>query len=294
MTTYLVTGANSGLGLETTRALAARGARIILAVRDLARGQLALDEIARQFPHAKLELHALDLADLASVRALAERDLGVDVLINNAGMGSGPRRLSAQGVVEQFAVNHLGHFALVARMLPALATREAPRIVTVASGFGRKGALDLANLDGSRGYSQGRAYMQSKLANALFAAELDRRLRAHGSRVKSVIAHPGIAATPMQQKPTGVMGVVSRIVSAVLARSAANGALPIVEAATGAAVHSGDVYGPGKGNTDPPRKEPTWPSMTDLEGARALWIRSEQLTGLELLGSARGGTRDAS
>ena len=165
------------------------------------------------------------------MRALGEMKLKLDVLINNAGVGTIPLQKTKEGVYLQFGANHLGHFLLSALLLPQLEAGSEPRIVTVSSGFGRKGTLNLANLDASRGYSQSGAYMQSKLANALFAAELDRRLRASGSPVKSVVAHPGIAATPFQQKPTGIMGVISRTISALFGRPAENGALPTVQAA---------------------------------------------------------------
>jgi NAD(P)-dependent dehydrogenase (short-subunit alcohol dehydrogenase family) len=283
MRTYLVTGANSGLGLELTRALAARNERVIMAVRDQERGRAARDEVLRQYPGAALELAPLDLTDLRSVRALAERDLNVDVLINNAGVGSGPRQLTAEGVLTQFAANHLGHFALTALMFERLAARRDPRVVVVTSGFARRGSLDFENLDGSRGYGQGRAYVQSKIANALFGAELDRRLRARGSSVKSVLAHPGVAATAMQQKPTGVTGVISRVVSALFAQPAEQGALPLLAAATDPAVESGDVWGPGGRRGAPPRREMPWATMGDRDGAALLWARSEDLAGLRFL-----------
>ncbi len=179
-----------------------------------------------------------------------------------------------------FAANHLGHFVLSALMFERLETRDDARIVTVSSGFGKKGTLDLNNLDGSKGYGQGRAYMQSKLANALFGAELDRRLRARGSKVKSVLTHPGIVATEMQQKPTGLMGVAAKLVSALLAKPVASGAAASLEAATGATVQGGDVYGPSARGAI---KEPTWPSMKDLEQGKGLWARSEELSGVKFL-----------
>ncbi|OJH34812.1 SDR family NAD(P)-dependent oxidoreductase [Cystobacter ferrugineus] len=283
MRTHLVTGANSGLGLETVRALAGKNERVIMAVRDLGRGEAARAEILREHPRAVLELEQVDLANLDSVRALGAKQLGLDVLINNAGLGTAPLQRTAEGVYAQFGANHLGHFLLTALLLPRLEKGTDPRVVTVTSGFGRKGKMNLDNLDASQGYSQGTAYMQSKLANTLFGAELDRRLRAKGSPVKSVLAHPGVAATPMQQKPTGWVGIASRAVSALFGRPAANGALPTLEAADGANVRSGEVYGPGKGRTDPARREETWSSMRDLEGARALWERSEQLTKMRFL-----------
>jgi NAD(P)-dependent dehydrogenase (short-subunit alcohol dehydrogenase family) len=283
MKTFLITGANSGIGLEAARQLVGQGNHVVMAVRDRGRGEAARADIARQFPRAEIDLVTVDLSDLDSVRALGETRPKLDVLINNAGVGTAPLKKTREGVYLQFGANHLGHFILTGLLFPQLELSSDPRVVTVSSGFGRRGKLDLENLDASRGYSQGRAYAQSKLANALFAAELDRRLRVAGSRVKSVVAHPGIAATPLQQKPTGAVGVLSRTISALLGRPAANGALPTVLAATGSDVRGGEVYGPGKGKTAPARREERWPSFDDLEGARMLWERSEELTRMKWL-----------
>lgn len=271
MRTHLVTGANSGIGLEAVRMLAARGERVIMAVRDLQRGEAARARVLEEFPNAQLELEVVDLLDLDSVRALASRVKSVDVLINNAGLGTAPLSLTKQRVYSQFGANHLGHFLLTELLLPKLENGNDPRVVTVSSGFGKKGKLDLANLDGSRGYGQGRAYMQSKLANALFGAELDRRLRSRSSKVKSLVVHPGVAATEMQKKPTGWMGIASRIVH-FFASTPQKGAQPTVHAALENVV-SGEVFGPGG-------REKTWPSMRDVEGAAALWKRSEELVAL--------------
>lgn len=280
MTSFLVTGANSGLGLETTRRLAQSGHRVVMAVRTEARGQEARQALLNELPAAQLDVVPLDLVDPDSISRLAARDLGVDVLVLNAGTGGAEKRLTSAGVLEQFAANHLGHFLLTALTFERLALRTDARVVTVGSGFGRKGVLALDNLDGSRGYFSMRAYMQSKLANTLFMAELDRRVRASGRAVKSVLAHPGVAATEMQQKPKGFEGLISRTVSALFGRPAANGAWPTFEAATAPSVESGDVYGPGKGRTDPPLKEAVWAAMRDVEQGRALWARSEALAGV--------------
>lgn len=280
MRTHLVTGANSGIGLETVRALAGKGERVIMAVRDVGRGEAAKAKVLAEFPSAQLEVERVDLLDLESVRALAERVTSVDVLINNAGLGTAPLSLTKERVYSQFGANHLGHFLLTALLLPKLEKGSDPRVVTVSSGFGKRGTLDLENLDGSRGYGQGRAYMQSKLANALFGAELDRRLRSTGSKVKSLVVHPGVAATEMQKKPTGLMGVLSRVVHA-LASTPQRGARPTVDAATGA-VEGGQVFGPGKGD-GPAKREETWPSMRDVDGGAALWKRSEQLVSVRFL-----------
>jgi NAD(P)-dependent dehydrogenase (short-subunit alcohol dehydrogenase family) len=226
----------------------------------------------------------LDLADQAQIAraagALVAARTPLSLLINNAGIMAVPLSRDARGFESQFATNHLGHFLLTQLLLPKLERGEDPRVVTVSSGFGKKGLLDFDNLDAKKGYSQGRAYMQSKLANSLFGAELDRRLRASGSSVKSVIVHPGVAATEMQQKPKGLLGVAARFVARFLARSARNAALPTIEAALGASVQSGEVYGPGKGKTAPALRESTWPSMQDVEQGATLWRRSEELLGM--------------
>jgi NAD(P)-dependent dehydrogenase (short-subunit alcohol dehydrogenase family) len=276
MRTFLVTGANSGVGFELTRALAAADQHVIMAVRDLGRGRAARDELLRQHPRASLQLETLDLADLGSVRALAEKDLAIDVLVNNAGTGFAPKTLTREGVLLQFAANHLGHFALTALLFERLAQRSDARVVIVTSAFAKKGRLDFDNLDGSRGFNNVRAYAQSKLANLFFGAELDRRLRARGSTVKSVLAHPGVAATGIQQKTTGLLGAIARAVS-LFARPASHGATPLVEAALGPAVQSGDLWRPGKRIHDPPRKEAHWPTLDDRDGAAQLWERSEAL-----------------
>jgi NAD(P)-dependent dehydrogenase (short-subunit alcohol dehydrogenase family) len=281
MRTHLVTGANSGVGFETVRALAAKGERVIMVVRDPQRGEAAREVVRREVPAAQLELERVDLLDLDSVRALAERVGSLDVLVNNAGLGAAPFQLTKERVYSQFGANHLGHFLLTALLWPKLEQGNDPRVVTVSSGFGKKGTLDLDNLDGARGYGQGRAYMQSKLANALFGAELDRRLRARGSKVQSVVVHPGVAATEMQKKADGFMGLVGRLVHA-LASTPQRGARPTVDAATLPEVRGGEVYGPGRGD-GPAKREATWPSMLDREGAAALWKRSEELCAVRFL-----------
>lgn len=284
MKSFLVTGANSGIGFELTRALAARGERVIMAVRDAQRGAAAREHIVRDLPRAapNLTLAQVDLADLDSVRALAARPLEVDVLVNNAGMGAAPKLLSREGVVLQLAANHFGHFLLTALLWPHLEGRPGARVVTVTSGFAKRGRMDLANLDGSRGYGQLRAYSQSKLATLLFGAELDRRLRARGSAVASVLAHPGVVATGMQRKPTGLMGVVARLV-ARFARAASDGALPLLQAAAGDGVEGGQLWRPGPRAGSPARLEARWPTLDDREGAAALWRRSEELVGTRFL-----------
>lgn len=285
MKTFLVTGASSGIGLALTHLLAARGQRVLLAVRDVSRGERARAEVLAQHPSASLEVVRVELTDLASVRALAARDLGVDVLVNNAGIAFEPKSLTAEGVLSQLGANHFGHFALTALLVPQLASRPESRIVTVASTMGGKGRFDFANLDGSRGYNSMRAYAQSKIANVLFATELDRRLRARGERIKSVLTHPGVAATAIQQRAVGPIGFVVRAFSALFGAPPAHGAQALLAAALDPTVESGDLWGPGKRVGQPPRKEKPWPTMSsssDHEAAKLLWEKSEALTGLRL------------
>jgi protochlorophyllide reductase len=200
----VVTGANRGIGLEVARGLAGKGAQVVLAVRDTRRGEAAAAAIRATSPGASLEVMALDLADLASVHrfaaAVRSRWHALDLLINNAGIGSASLRRTADGFELVFGTNHLGHFAL-GLLLPALSGPSAARVVTVASLAHGRGRIDFGNLDASRGYANFRAYSQSKLANLLFAYELHRRLSAAGAGLLSVAAHPGWAATDMNIRP---------------------------------------------------------------------------------------------
>ena len=211
--TFIVTGANSGLGLATSRQLARRGAHVIMAVRNEAKGRQAIADLADAQPDASLELRRLDLADLDSVRAFADRihadGVPVDVLVNNAGVMMPPRALSPQGHEIQFAANHLGHFALTGLLLDILQTGNDPRVVTVSSGLHRRGHIHFDDLTGARKYSPIAFYAQSKFANVLFGLELDRRLRAAGRPVRSLLAHPGYAATNLQTSgPTGLLNLL--------------------------------------------------------------------------------------
>lgn len=278
----LITGASSGVGLALARRTVAAGHDVVLAVRTPAACEGERERLRRAHPRAEVEVEPLDLFDLDSVRALASRLRPFDVLVANAGIAFEPERRTATGVIAQFAVNHLGHFVLAALALPRLVASRDARIVTVSSTLGRKGAFAPAEIDGPD-YGALRAYTQSKLANALFAAELDRRLRAQGVPVRSVLAHPGVPATAMQQKATGVMGLVARVASAMVGRPPDHGARALAHAALGAGVQSGEVWGPGAREGDAPRREDPWPSLDDREGAARLWSRSEALGGVRLL-----------
>ena len=252
--TALITGANSGLGLETARALAAKGARVVMACRSQAKAEAASQELRGDNGGSgggELIPLELNLADLASVhqgaQAVAERWGTVDLLINNAGVMAPPRQLSAQGFELQFAVNHLGHFALTQQLLPLL--RPGARVVHVSSGASYFGRIAFDDLQGEQRYDAWAAYAQSKLANMMTALELQRQLEQEGSSVLSLVAHPGLARTNLQ--PTSVAsknakleGLAYRLMDPLF-QSAAMGALPQLFAATAPEAKAGVFYGPG-------------------------------------------------
>jgi NAD(P)-dependent dehydrogenase (short-subunit alcohol dehydrogenase family) len=285
--TALVTGANSGLGFESARALAGRGAHVIMTSRSAAKGRQAADAIRAEFPRATLEVRALDLEDLDSVTAFTEgliADRGrLDLLINNAGVMAPPRSLSPQGHERQFATNHLGHFALTGRLMGLLEAGRDPRVVTVSSLAHRHGQIHFDDLTGARQYSATGFYSQSKLANALFGLELDRRLRAVGSPVRSLLAHPGFSATRLVANGLNLpLRVLSHLVLPFVTQSQEAGALPQLRAAVDPGAQGGQYYGPsGKGERKgDPVVVDTIPEAKDLETAAKLWTLSEELTGV--------------
>ena len=281
----VVTGANSGLGLVTARELARSGARVVLACRNLDKGHAAIDEVRAAVPGAQVQLEELDLASLASVRGFADRFKAthdsLELLINNAGVMGTPRRRTADGFELQFGTNHLGHFALTTALLEAMEGREDARVVTLSSSAHRMGRINFDNLGGDRHYFRWNAYGQSKLANLLFALELDRRLRAAGSTVKSLAAHPGYAATNLQSAgPPPFDRLVMVASNALIAQSDEMGALPSLYAATQPGLEGGTYVGPDSFREQ--RGHPTivQPSgrARDPETARRLWEVSERLT----------------
>jgi NAD(P)-dependent dehydrogenase (short-subunit alcohol dehydrogenase family) len=286
--TALVTGANSGLGFETAKALAAHGARVIMAVRNESKGQAAVAAIRAGQPAADLDLRRLDLADLDSVRSFVDGLRGdgvaVDLLINNAGVMMPPRSLSPQGNESQFAANHLGHFALTGLLLDLLPAYADARVVTVSSSLHRRGHIHFDDLTGARSYSPTAFYAQSKYANVLFGLELDRRLRSAGRDIKSLLAHPGYSATNLQSSgPTGLLNVFMRMGNPILAQPADRGALNQLYAATEPTAHSGQFIGPDgpfEGRGYPKVVQPI-DSAKDPELARRLWTVSEELTGVD-------------
>ncbi|MBQ0886079.1 SDR family NAD(P)-dependent oxidoreductase [Streptomyces sp. RM72] len=284
---FVVTGAGSGLGLATVRALAGRGGHVILAVRDEQKGRRAVEAVSAGQPGARLDVRRLDLADLDSVRAFAREVRAehprLDVLVNNAGIMAPPRRLSPQGHESQFACNHLGHFALTGLLLDLLAEGKDPRVVTVTSTNHRQGRLFLDDLAGERHYSPMAFYNQSKFANAVFGQELHRRLAEAGSPVRSVLAHPGYSATRLQTSaPVGMVRLLFGRVLRPLAQSAERGALPQLYAATDPGVRSGEFIGPdGPGELrGGPKRVRLSPAAADAATGRRLWELSQRLTGV--------------
>ncbi|MEA2281090.1 MAG: hypothetical protein QOK21_1697 [Solirubrobacteraceae bacterium] len=273
--TFVVTGANSGLGLIDARELARAGARVVLAVRDTAKGEQA----ARTIP-GLTEVRKLDLADLASIHAFAEAWEGdLDVLINNAGIMAIPEQRTRDGFEMQLGTNHLGHFALTNLLLAKI----TDRVVTLSSGAHRIGKLDVDDLNWERrSYQRWGAYGQSKLSNLLFTLELQRRLAAAGSDVRAIAAHPGYAATNLQSRTQNALqNTLMAIANRVIAQSDAMGALPTLYAAT-QDIPGGSYVGPdGLGEQ---RGHPTLVgrsgAASDGETARRLWERSEELTGV--------------
>lgn len=283
---FVVTGANSGLGYETARVLAQRGARVVLACRRPEAGEEAARRIREQCPAALLEVEALDLADLASVASCAARvgrQLGhLDGLINNAGLMGVPRSVTGDGFERQLGVNHLGHFALTGRLLPLLLAAPQPRVVTLTSETYRLGRIAFTDLQGERCYRAWRAYAQAKLANLLFTLELDRRSRTAGWPLLSLGAHPGYAATGLQGNPERRL-TPSRQRSWAwanrrIAQSAAAGAWPTLRAATDPDAVGGTLYGPAGLWRGPAVVDTMATRRTDEEAARRLWEASEALT----------------
>jgi NAD(P)-dependent dehydrogenase (short-subunit alcohol dehydrogenase family) len=272
--TAVVTGANSGLGRVTARELARAGAQVVLACRAVGKADPTTGEIEE-----------LDLASLDSIRAFAERfrerDDGLDLLVNNAGVMATPRRRTADGFELQFGTNHLGHFALTGLLIGSMQGREDARVVTVSSSAHHAGRIAFDNLGGDRRYFRWRAYSQSKLANLLFALELDRRLRAEGSTVKSLAAHPGYAATNLQRAgPPLIDTVVMELSNRIVAQSDEMGALPILYAATEPGLEGGTFVGPDGIAEQRGHPKPVSPSRgaRDEDVARRLWEVSEEMT----------------
>jgi len=288
--TALITGANSGIGYQTALELARHGAHVLLGCRNEAKGQAALERLRREAPGASAEVVQLDMASLASIRAFAAAFLGrgiaLDLLINNAGVMALPKReLTEDGFERQFGTNHLGHFALTGLLLPALLAAPAPRVVTVASLAHRTGKIEFDNLQRERGYEGWDAYNASKLANILFAKELDRRARAAHSRLLSVAVHPGVSTTSIFENgpgTTNLKAIMVKLLAPVLMQNDEAGALPTLYAATSPAAHGGEYIGPdgfGELKGSPVVVQPR-PQALDVAVGERLWAVSEELTGV--------------
>ena len=287
--TAVVTGASSGIGAVAAEVLAGKGARVLLAVRDQAKGEAVRTRILARHPRADVAVSLADMASLASIRAFAERIVAegaaIDILLNNAGLGlQRVRATTADGFERQFGTNHLGHFALTGLLMPALLRAPAPRVVTISSIAHRSGRMMFDDLQGERSYSGGKAYNQSKLANLMFAQELDRRARAAQSRLTSVAAHPGVASTGFlaaTQMPGPLTTIASAVVR-VVGQDAERGTWPGLYAATMPDVRGGQYWGPDglleiRGS---PRLAAVAPRARDRADWQRLWTISEQLTGV--------------
>jgi NAD(P)-dependent dehydrogenase (short-subunit alcohol dehydrogenase family) len=282
----VVTGANTGLGLATARALALHGAAVVLAVRAVGKGEAAAADIRASAPGSDVTVQELDLASLASIRDAAARlharHERIDLLVNNAGVMWTPHSTTEDGFELQFGVNHLGHFAFTALLLDPLLPISGSRVVTVSSVAHRfRSRLDLENLNSTRGYHRVSAYTRSKLANLLFTYELQRRLVAAGAATAALAAHPGWCGTELARNSPAAFRVTERL-ARPFAQTPAMGAQPIMRAATDPAAVGGEYYGPGGvaqlwGHARVVRSSG---DSHDRDLARRLWDASEALTGV--------------
>ena len=286
--TVVITGANTGIGFETARALAGRGAHVVLAGRDPARTGAALDRIAADTPHASLSAVVLDLASLASIRQCAEQIRSdhprIDLLINNAGLMMAPYGHTADGLELQLGTNHFGHFALTGLLLDNLVAVAGSRVVTVSSSAHRQGRIDLDDLQFERRrYRPSAAYGQSKLANVLFTNELQRRLAEAGVPTIAVAVEPGFVPTELQRHLAGPMKRAVNLATRILGQSGpAAGALATLRAATDPGVLGGEYFAPDgmlAAAGHPVRSEPA-AAGRDVDLQRRLWTESERLTGV--------------
>ncbi len=282
--TIIITGANSGLGLEAATVLSQKGANVIMAVRNLQKGKQAMEEIKARYPSATPELMQLDLSDLTSVKKFAEafkaKYTQLDVLMNNAGvMNPVKRELTKQGSEIQFGTNHLGHFALTGLLLDVLINTHKSRVATQSSIMHKIMAdVHFDDLNWEKKYDKAQAYAQSKLSNLLFAYELDRRLKLIGSKTLSVAAHPGYTDTNLQNTSGFMVAVLNKLV----AQSIPMGTLPILRAATDKNLKGGEYIGPTKyaETRGYPKIVESSSKSHNMDYARRLWEVSEKLTGV--------------
>lgn len=280
--TAVITGANTGIGFEAARVLAGRGAAVVLACRDPAKAADAMRRV-RQDAKAEVATVQLNLASLASVRAAAEElraaHQRIDILINNAGVMMTPHRHTEDGFELQFGTNHLGHFALTGLLLDRMREVPGSRVVTVSSYGHRMGWMDFGNLQWQHGYTRVFAYGRSKLANLLFAYELQRRLAAAGAATQSLAAHPGTSRTELTRNLPPWMSLGARFMPM---QPATMGAVPMLRAATDPRAQGGEYYGPAgfAGQAGPATRVGSSARSHDQEAARRLWAESERLTGV--------------
>ena len=288
----VVTGANGGLGLETARALAGAGAHVVIAARDQAKAATARADVLAAHPAAVLEIVELDLGSLASIEGAATRVLDahdrVDILVNNAGLMAMPQRATADGFEMQLGVNHLGHWALTARLMPALLRADAARVVTVTSTAHHMGrAIDPTNPHLSGRYKPWRAYGQSKLANFHFAIGLQRRFAAAGASAASLLAHPGLSHTDLQAHTVAEGGAgwtasAAHMLSSRTGMSPAKGAMPQIRAATDPEARGGQFYAPRFINNGAPVRRPVLRRLGLTKAIDSLWDISAKETGIVL------------
>ena len=284
----IITGATHGIGFEAAKELAAKGADVVMAVRNVDKGEKAAENIRSTYPSASVTVMNLNLADLGSVKEFASEYAArfdrIDVLINNAGVMIPPYKRTRDGFELQFGTNHLGHFALTASLLPLIMSTPLSRVVTVSSIAARKGRINFKNLDGSHGYNPMTFYRQSKLANLLFSKELQHRLERAGSSGISILCHPGITATNILSRGSGkeTFGPLKNLMRVVV-QPAERGALPTLYAATHPDLRGGECIGPDNRNNT--RGYPVLTDdanrLFDPDLSARLWEVSESLTGVK-------------
>lgn len=281
---YVITGGNSGIGLEAAKHLGKAGGDVVLACRSVGKAEETAKELRTQV-HGRVDVVQLDLGDLSSVRSAAEKIHGkyskIDALINNAGVMQTPEQKTTDGFEMQFGTNHLGHFLLSGLLIDLVEAAEG-RIVTLSSIAHKTGKINFEDLMSEQNYSATGAYSQSKVANLLFALELDRRLQAGGKKAISIACHPGYSSTKLQSTgPTGFFNFLYKITNPIFAQPPENGALPTVLAAAGTEAKRGGYYGPQKmGETRGTISDATIsPYAQDKTVAKKLWAESEKLVG---------------
>ena len=283
----VITGANTGIGYETAAVLAAKGAHVVLAVRNLDKGQAAVARITAATPKAEVSVQQLDLTSLDNIAAAADALRAayprIDLLINNAGVMITPKGTTADGFELQLGTNHFGHFALTGRLLDHLLPVPGSRVVTVSSNAHRYGSVNFDDLQSERSYNRLTAYGQAKLANLLFSYELNRRLAAKGAPTIAVAAHPGTSTTELTRNFPALIRPAAEFVWRLVAQDADKGALPTLRAATDPGVQGGQYYGPDgfAEQQGHPKLVQSNSKSHDEDAARRLWTVSEELTGVQ-------------